>query len=175
MRRMLRRGGARPDEDGRYVLLSPDDVPDLPNRSASTPRRGRAASGRHGRRPGDPASAPRHPRSPLRGLGHARLPLALHLTDRPTPSSPTNAVPCPIAPAPFRSRRRRVVRREPRDPEGDGQRHGHAGGGDREDRQDREGGRALERLGARTKQSRIEGGRERLSRKATSSTTPLRA
>ena len=79
------------------AISSPADVPDEPNRSASTPRRGRAASGRHGRRRGDPVSAPHHPRAPLRGLGHPRLPSRLHLTDRLTPSFPTTSAPCPLA------------------------------------------------------------------------------
>ena len=53
------------------------------------------ASGRRGRRRGDPASAPHHPRPPLRGLGRPRFSSRLHLTDRPT-----HFFSCPLAPAP---------------------------------------------------------------------------
>ena len=127
--------------EGAISEISPADFP----ASRTAPRRRRPGTSGVGsarpaaRRPRERATPPAPPSPRARSS-------ALFLeapSDRPTDSLffvPTRAR------APRRSRRRRVLRREPRDAEGDGQGHGHAGGGDREDRQDREGGRALERL-----------------------------
>ena len=91
VRRMLRRGGARPDEDGRCDLVSPADFP----ASRTAPRRRRpGTSGVGSARPAArrPRDAPHHPRAPLRGLGRPRFSSRFHLTDRPT-----NAFSCPLA------------------------------------------------------------------------------
>ena len=138
--------------EGAISEISPADFP----ASRTAPRRRRPGTSGVGsarpaaRRPRERATPPAPPSPRARSS-------ALFLeapSDRPTDSLffvPTRAR------APRRSRRRRVLRREPRDAEGDGQGHGHAGGGDREDRQDREGGRALERLTRydRTSQTKV--------------------
>ena len=114
---------------------------------ASTPRPSRVFS-----RPASPASQ-RRVRSCVGTLEPAR-PLArsrdrLRATSFTSSTFPSRDPPSGLSPSirsPLPRRRRRGVRRQPRDPEGDGQGQRHPGGGHGQDRQDRQGGVRLDGL-----------------------------
>ena len=114
---------------------------------ASTPRPSRVFS-----RPASPASQ-RRVRScvgtlePARSLARSRD--RLRATSFTSSTFPSRDPPSGLSPSirsPLPRRRRRGVRRQPRDPEGDGQGQRHPGGGHGQDRQDRQGGVRLDGL-----------------------------